>query len=54
MAYTSSAYTKGYLPEALNDICALQSLMLKAKHNFFIFYFFKWWGGGKAEEVGKE
>lgn len=41
MAYTSSAYTKGYLPEALNDICALQSLMLKAKHNFFIFYFFK-------------
>lgn len=54
MAYTSSAYAKGYLPEALNDICALQSLMLKAKHNFFIFYFFKWWGGGKAEEVGKE
>lgn len=27
--YTSSVYAKEYLPENLNDICGLQSLILK-------------------------
>lgn len=31
MCYTYAAHAKGDLPETLNDICASQSLVLKAK-----------------------